>query len=337
MYTAKFGGTATAPHNLKYVLSLIDDNMGAVVVSACGRSFDGDEKVTDLLNLFYVTRDEMVWRKIETKYRRLVEINGINIDIDKLLAEKKRNMCGNDRAYYLSVGEELTAKCVAAATGREYVEAADFICFDEGGRLDYRETKRRVETLANQKFVVGGFYGGKRDGGRATFERGGGDISGAIFAVWTSATLYENYTDVDGVCVANPRCVFCPKVLPQISYEQMRLLGSCGAEVLHPSAVDLPQKTALPVVVKNFWGSCGTTVYNYPCVDDVVSVTCRKTDGLYVTSVLHNLPDMGARVIADIARDVKNCVARCELSRDISKIYASQDLTVETYNAFFQA
>ena len=78
-------------------------------------------------------------------------------------------------------------------------------------------------------------------------------------------------------------------------------------------------------------------MYNYPCVDDVVSVTCRKTGGLYVTSVLHNLPDMGARAIADIARDVKNCVARCELSRDISKIYASQDLTVETYNAFFQA
>ena len=337
MYTAKFGGTATAPHNLKYVLSLINDNMGAVIVSACGRSFDSDEKVTDLLNLFYETHDEIVWRKIETKYRLLVEINGINIDIDRLLAEKKQKMRGNDRAYCLSVGEELTAKCVAAASGREYVEAADFICFDDGGRFDCRETKRRVETLANQKLVTGGFYGGKRDGSRATFERGGSDISGAIFAVWTSATLYENYTDVDGVCVANPRRVFCPKVLPHISYGQMRLLGRCGAEVLHPSAVDLPQKAALPVVVKNFWGSRGTTVCNYPCVDDVVSVTCRKTGGLYVTTVLHNLSDMGAMAIADIASDVENGVVRCELKRNFTKIYAMRDLTVETYNAFFQA
>lgn len=337
MYTAKFGGTATAPHNLKYVLSLIDGNTGAVVVSACGKSFDGDEKATDLLNSFYETHDEIIWRKIETKYRRLVEINGINIDIDRLLAEKKKNIFGNDRAYCLSVGEELTAKCVAADTGREYVEAAEFVRFDENGRLDYRETKRRVEPLTNQKFVTGGFYGGKRGGGRATFERGGGDISGAIFAVLTGVDLYVNYTDVDGVCVANPRHVFCPKVLPQISYGQMRLLGRCGAEVLHPSAIDLPQKAALPVVVKNFWGSQGTTVYNYPCTDDVVSVTCRKTGGLYVTTVLHNLPDMGAGVIAGITRNVKNCVVRCELKRSFSKIYALRDLTEETYNAFFRA
>lgn len=337
MYTAKFGGTATAPHNLKYVLSLIDDSMGAVVVSACGRSFDGDEKVTDLLNSFYETRDEIIWQKIETKYRRLVEINGINIDIDRLLAEKKENISGNDRAYCLSVGEELTAKCVAAVSGREFVEAAEFVRFDEDDRFDYRETKRRVETLTKQKFVTGGFYGGKRGGGRATFERGGGDISGAIFAVMSGADLYVNYTDVDGVCVANPRHVFCPKVLPQISYGQMRLLGHCGAEVLHPSAIDLPQKAALPVVIKSFWGSHGTTVYNYPCVDDVVSVTCRKTGGLYVTTVLHNLPDMGASVIADIMRNVKNCVVRCELKRDFSKIYALRDLTEVTYNAFFHA
>lgn len=336
MTTAKFGGTATNANNLKYLISRVTDNVGAVVVSACGRDFDGDEKVTDLLSAYYDSHSDAVWQQICDKFRRLCIVNGIDYDLDTALAETKTDIVLFDKAYCLSVGEELTAKIVACALARRYVEAANYVVFRSDGSLDEAETERRIAAeLVGQRFVVGGFYGATKSGQRMTFARGGGDTSGAIFAAFSGATLYENFTDVDGVYSANPNKVFCPVLLRQISYGQMRLLSTFGAEVLHPDSVGLAQKYGVTTVVRNFYGADnGTTVGNAPCTLPLVGVTTRRCGGGYVTYALHNLGCSVTKVAAKLCETHGQYVTRVSCDKALLVVCGKIDLTNAVYRCF---
>lgn len=122
MIVAKFGGTATAPNNVKYLQKCLGKHHGVVVVSAIGREFDGDEKVTDLLGRYW-HGDDNAWTRIADKFRRLCLINAVDVDVEELLDDAKMRARKFGSDYCLSLGEELTARCIAKLTGREYVEA----------------------------------------------------------------------------------------------------------------------------------------------------------------------------------------------------------------------
>lgn len=336
MKVVKFGGSLVTANNLKCIKNHVDSDVGVVVVSAVGRSCQADSKVTDLLDRYFVCKDEATWAKIVDKFRLLVEVNCIDIDVDKLLFDAKVQIARRDKHFCLSVGEELTAKCVACLLGRQYVDAAQFVKFD-GTDLDFVQTEKAVRLLEKSQVVVGGFYGANSDGKRMTFSRGGGDVSGAIFAVYSSANKYVNLTDVDGVCVADPQKVGVCQTLPNIGYGQMRLLAKCGAKVLHPDSTLLPQKYSVPIVVANGLkrNSLSTVVSDSNCTQPVVCVVDEMVCNSWQTSVLHNLPQT---VVNKAVRRIDDSfganVLFVKAKDNLLQVYSVTPLICEMYNLF---
>ena len=334
MIVAKFGGTATAPNNVKYLQKCLGKHHGVVVVSAIGREFDGDEKVTDLLGRYW-HGDDNAWTRIADKFRRLCLINAVDVDVEELLADAKMRARKFGSDYCLSIGEELTARCIAKLTGLEYVEAQGYVVFD-GGKFNLKETLRRLKELGGNRVVMGGFYGGTIDGNRQTFTRGGGDVSGALCAAACNATLYENVTDVDGVFVANPKLVDGAQKLDGLSYDEMLLLAKSGASVLHPDAVEICRKYNVPIAVKSFWkNDFGTLVSNCVGCGDVLGVTCKRSmDGTYAATVLHNLSakDVALRMWA--LCDGYDGITHVECDGRVVRMQSEDDVTSKVYRAF---
>lgn len=292
MITAKFGGTAVTPRNLIYIKQILTPYHKIVVVSAVGKEFQDDVKTTDLLRQYYQTQQDCLWEKISDKYRRLVEVNGISIDIEALLADAKSRATCYDLQYCMSLGEELSARVVASYLNAQYIEAEQVVRFDNG-KCDYELTYSNAQSALDcvNLAVVGGFYGG-RAGGRQTFSRGGSDVTGAIFAAATHSSIYENWTDVYGVCVANPTKVDNVATVESMSYGEMLLLSLSGAEVLHPDAVAPVEALSIPIKIGNFFNPQGasTLISSYPSVNKLLSIAEKNVDGKIHTTVLHSYP-----------------------------------------------
>lgn len=290
MITAKFGGTAVTPNNLQFIKSIITPQHNAVVVSAVGREFPNDDKTTDLLIDYYNTGSDEAWNKISAKYKKLVERNSIDVDIDKLLYSAKSRARAFDLDYCKSLGEELSAKVVAKFLDADYVEAQDAIVFGKS-KLNTKQTLINLKSVfeGGNLSVIGGFYGGWSSG-RKTFSRGGSDVTGAYVAAATNAALYENWTDVYGVCAANPTVVSNVKTISTMSYDEMRALSLGGAEVLHPDAVLPVQKLSIPIRIGNFFNPQGdsTIVCNCASNNGLLSITEKKVCGKTVVTILHN-------------------------------------------------
>ena len=289
MITAKFGGTSITARNLFHLKDIITPFHNCVVVSAVGKEHFGDVKTTDLLCQYYQTHLETYWQQIADKYRRLVEVNGISIDIEAVLSEAKSRALAHDLAYCASLGEELAAKVVAAYLGAIYIEAEQVVRF-RNGKLHTRKTYSNAKkAFENVKLgVIGGFYGGT-EGSRATFSRGGSDVTGAILAAALNATLYENWTDVNGVCVANPSAVAGVATISSMSYGEMQLLSRSGAEVLHPDAVAPVERKGIPIKIGNFLNPYAPSTIISNCRSDskLLSITEKRVDGKVVTTILH--------------------------------------------------
>lgn len=307
MITAKFGGTAVTPRNLKYLKEVISPFHKCVVVSAVGKEYQSDTKTTDLLIEYYKNPSDVVWEKIADKYRRLVEINGIDVDVNKLLFDAKSRATKHNLQYCMSLGEELSARVVAAFLKARYLEAEQMVRFDDDGNLDVESTYRNIQNAVNgvDLAVVGGFYGGSVNGDRCTFSRGGSDVSGAIFAAATDSTLYENWTDVSGVCVANPTKVADVATVESMSYGEMYLLSLAGAEVLHPDAVAPVESKGIPIKIGNFFKPYGksTLVSHCPSFNKLLSIAEKAQDGKIVTTVLHSYSEWRiARLVSRFLR-----------------------------------
>lgn len=293
MITAKFGGTAITPRNLICVKQCLTDSHKCVVVSAVGKEYANDTKTTDLLKQYFLTRNEVLWKDVEDKYRRLAEVNSINFDVDKMLSDAHARATSFDLAYCMSLGEEMSAKVVARYLAATYVEAERIVRFGKRSLL-YKTT---LESIASAfegvgLIVTGGFYGGTV-GGRRTFSRGGSDVTGSLCAVATGSSLYENWTDSYGVCVANPAKVFDVSTVSALSYDEMYALSRAGAEVLHPDAVKPCQSVAIPIKIGNFYNPYGqsTLLSNCPSQRAILSIAERNDEqGNTVTTVLHSLP-----------------------------------------------
>lgn len=263
MIVCKFGGTALSDEeNIRKIVRIIknDSNRRFVVVSAMGKSFVHDKKVTDILNdCFYElneTGEMKSWEVVRKKYTRLADALDSTIDMRALLDETKEDILSNSyRDFILSRGEYLSAKLLSSLLNCKYIEAAEVMRFFCDGQFNFEESKRLLvqNTQSNTDiYVMAGFYG--NDGSKIiTFPRGGSDISGAIAAAALDAEIYENWTDVDGFFVADPSLVLTPALVPCLSYEQLRILSKLGARVLHCDSV-LPVCTKnIPINIRNFY------------------------------------------------------------------------------------
>ncbi len=348
MIVAKFGGTAVTPRNLIYLKRIVTKNHCAVVVSAVGREYKDDVKVTDLLLDYYETGNQQAWATIADKYRRLVEVNGIAVDVEALLSDARLRAASCNREYCASLGEELSARIVAAFLGTSYVEAENVIRFDEKGVLDAAQTYSNVRDVFcdGKQHVLGGFYGGGING-RKTFSRGGGDVTGAIVAAALNASLYENWTDVNGVCVANPAKVHNVATVAGMSYAEMRMLSLAGAEVLHPDAVAPCQSCAIPIRIGNFFNPDGadTLVTNCPSYYKLLSVAEKEESKFFVTTVLHSCPlwEMAHRLecflkqsthelhLENKSYSVDSDILRVELSEHTVRLYSRHSILNSLY------
>ena len=259
----KFGGTSMADGNVILAAAKIveaDSARRYVVVSAPGKRFSGDIKVTDLLykcSDALETNDEKTFEETFEKIR--VRFLNIETEIGKKLGmEEALNEVyvaakdGAGRDYCASRGEFLAAKIMAAVLNVPFVDATEFVQFKQDGTLDEKTFENAAKVLSQyERAVVPGFYGLGYDGKVKTFSRGGGDISGSIVARGVMAELYENWTDVSGFYACDPRIVHAPKAMKEISYQELRELSYMGANVLHSEAIFPVRSAGIPIRICN--------------------------------------------------------------------------------------
>ncbi len=258
----KFGGSSVADaiqlNKMKDII-LADPDRKYVVVSAPGKRYEQDNKVTDLLYLCKTHIEhnlpyEQVFQVICDRYMAM-EINlGIEINLIQEFEEIKSNLQkGASEDYIASRGEYLNAIVVAGMLGYDFVDAAGVILFDEKGRFLAEETNRELSAVLakHEKAVIPGFYGTYPSGKVKTFSRGGSDITGAIVARAVNADVYENWTDVSGFLMADPRIVKDPKPIGRISYNELRELAYMGASVLHEDSIAPARIAAIPINIRN--------------------------------------------------------------------------------------
>lgn len=261
---AKFGGTSLAgSEQFSQVKKILQEDPARkyAVVSAPGKRFDEDEKVTDLLiqaaeEESSSARDQLL-DQVEKRIWEIASAAAPGLNLDQEIAAVKveaDKLKGRElRDYMASRGEYLSAKMLAEYTGRTFVDAADVIRFSEDNELDRAETRKllsdRLKDLDGA--VIPGFYGAKKDGTIVTFSRGGSDITGALAAAALKADVYENWTDVPGMLMADPRIVKNPLTVPVINYKELRELALRGANVLHEDAVAPVRRTGIPINIRS--------------------------------------------------------------------------------------
>jgi len=259
---AKFGGSSVADAiQLAKVKSIVesDSERKYVVVSAPGKRFSEDNKITDLLYLCKTHLDhnighEQVFQVICDRFRAIVMNLGLDLDIEKELETIDRNIrAGASEDYIASRGEYLTAMITANYLGYDFIDTKGLVTFDERGKfLDEETDKRLREELKKHKHgVIPGFYGSKPSGEIKTFSRGGSDITGSLIARAADADIYENWTDVSGFLTADPRIVKNPRPIERISYMELRELSYMGASVLHEDAIYPARASDIPINIRN--------------------------------------------------------------------------------------
>ena len=260
---AKFGGSSVADAIQIRKLSDIvkaDDAIKYVVVSAPGKRYADDSKVTDLLYLCKTHIEhkipyEQIFQVIYDRFMAVEADLGVDVDIKAELRKIKKNIeDGASVDYIASRGEYLNAMIIAAYLGFDFVDAQDIIKFNDKGKLMEDMTNELIgKRLAKHECaVIPGFYGEKlEDGTIKTFSRGGSDITGALVARATSADVYENWTDVSGFLMADPRIVKDPKPIEKISYMELRELSYMGASVLHEEAIFPAKAAGIPINIRN--------------------------------------------------------------------------------------
>ena len=262
MIVAKFGGTSVADSaQIRKVGEIIrsDPDRRFIVVSAPGKRFPDDIKVTDLLLKCYERSSEgepftEYLEQIRLRFREIIEGLDIPFPLDEEIEQLRQTlMTAPERDFAASRGEYLTARIVAAFLGFTFVDPAWCVCFDEDGQLNVAMTGRtmRASLLPLQKAVIAGFYGADMNGRIHTFERGGSDITGSLAACAINADLYENWTDVSGLYAADPGIVSEPETVPFMSYRELRTLSYMGASVLHSDAVLSASEMDIPINIRN--------------------------------------------------------------------------------------
>lgn len=258
----KFGGSSLAnAAQFKKVKNIIssDDARNIVVVSALGKRNKEDHKITDLLyltaaHLKYNVDAMSVFNIVKERYFEVKEELQLDVDLEEEFKIIESHFSKNiDEEYLVSRGEYLAAKLMANYLGYKFIDAKDLIIFNFDGTINEELIKERVSEVVkvNKKIVVPGFYGSYLDGNIHLLSRGGSDVTGSILASSTASTIYENWTDVSGFLVTDPRIVPNPKQIKEISYEELRELSYMGANVLHEDTIFPVQELEIPINIRN--------------------------------------------------------------------------------------
>ena len=277
----KFGGSSLASaEQFEKVGKIIksDKHRVYVVPSAPGKRYDGDTKVTDMLyGAYELAREDKPFEKelsaIKARYQEIIDGLKLSVSLDQEFEEIKKNFqnkAGED--YAASRGEYLNGILMATYLGYEFIDAAKVIFFEEDGNLNSAKTQEILSEALKKapKAVVPGFYGSLDDGTVHTFSRGGSDITGSLVAKACKADVYENWTDVSGFMVADPRIIDHPRSIETITYRELRELAYMGATVLHEEAIFPVRKEGIPINIRNT---------NSPEDDGtwIVESTCQKS------------------------------------------------------------
>ena len=276
----KFGGSSLAnAEQFQKVGKIIrsEECRRYVVPSAPGKRFNGDTKVTDMLYACYEAAEagedfSGKLQAIKMRFQEIIQGLSLDLSLDREFEQIAADFSAHaGKEYAASRGEFLNGKVMAAYLGYEFVDAAEVIRFDKNGVLEAEKTNRLLEKrLAKcEKAVIPGFYGAEDGGKVRTFSRGGSDVTGSLVAKAIMADLYENWTDVSGFLVTDPRIVENPAVIETITYRELRELSYMGATVLHEEAIFPVRKEGIPINIRNT---------NHP--EDkgtfIVESTCRK-------------------------------------------------------------
>ena len=258
----KFGGSSLADaEHFKQVASIIkaDPARRFVVPSAPGKRYKDDVKVTDMLyNCYNMVKNhediDEYYKQIAARYNGIISELGLNFDISGELEYIKNALQHRSgRDFAASRGEYLNGLILAKYLGYDFIDAENVIFFKENGSFDEDKTNTvMAEELKNHKnAVIPGFYGVMPNGTIKTFSRGGSDITGSIVARAAEADLYENWTDVSGFKMADPRIIDDPCTINTITYRELRELSYMGATVLHEDAIFPVRYANIPINIKN--------------------------------------------------------------------------------------
>ncbi|MBR0416216.1 MAG: aspartate kinase [Firmicutes bacterium] len=290
---AKFGGSSLADvKQFEKVRSIVeaDPARKVIVVSAPGKRFSKDNKITDLLYLCYAhikygVDYRPMLESIRERYREIVDGLGINFDLDAAFAEIESAL-GSDasESYLVSRGEYLCARICAKYLGYEFVDAKDTVFLNYDGSIDTDRTYEAIKlaySKSSGRIVVPGFFGSLDDGEICLMSRGGSDITGAIFAAALDADIYENWTDVPGILMADPSIVKDPYPIPKITYDELRELTYMGAKVLHEASVYPVKVAGIPVNIRD----TNNPEADGTLIDESFENDDLKDDKFYITGI----------------------------------------------------
>ena len=259
---AKFGGSSMADagqyRKIRDIL-LADPERRVVVVSAAGKRNKADHKITDLLYLCYAHTQygvdcSGVFEMIVSRYREIQRDLGLTLDLEPEFAALKQRLDAKTvtQDELASRGEYFSARLMAAYLGFQFVDAADWVKFKFDGTVDQESSYEALRGLVRGVgVVIPGFYGLMPDGRIRTFTRGGSDITGALAAAALDADVYENWTDVSGILMADPRIVENPQTIPEVTYDELRELSYSGAQVLHEGTIFPVREKNIPLNIRN--------------------------------------------------------------------------------------
>ena len=263
MKVVKFGGSSMADagqyRKIREILQA-DPERKVVVVSAAGKRTKDDHKITDLLYLCHAHTQygvdcSGIFEMISSRYLQIREDLGIDLDLETEFADFKQRIDNKElnADEIASRGEYFSAKLMAAYLGFQFIDSADWVKFNYDGTVDQDATYESLQNLVVQGIgaVIPGFYGLMPDGHIRTFSRGGSDITGALAAAALDADVYENWTDVSGILMADPRLVENPMAIPQVTYDELRELSYSGASVLHEDAIFPVREKNIPLNIRN--------------------------------------------------------------------------------------
>lgn len=282
----KFGGSSLASaEQFKKVGKIIneDESRRYVVPSAPGKRFGGDTKVTDMLYECYGLAEEGKsfqnhLKQIKARYDEIIAGLDLDLSLEKEFQEIEKNFINKaGRDYAASRGEYLNGIVMAHYLNRPFIDAAEVIFFDKRGNFDSVKTNAVLGERLEQEesAVIPGFYGSMPDGRVKTFSRGGSDVTGSIVAGAAKVDMYENWTDVSGFLIADPRIIENPEVISTITYKELRELSYMGATVLHEDAIFPLRKVGIPINIRNTNApeDKGTLIVESTCVKPKFTIT----------------------------------------------------------------
>ena len=326
----KFGGSSLASaEQFQKVRAIIrkDETRRYVVPSAPGKRSSSDTKVTDMLYSCYrqaILDDDMeedfldILKRIKERYDGIIKGLKLDLSLDEEFRTIRENFSKKiGRDYAASRGEYLNGIIMAAYLGFEFIDAAEVIFFDEEGNFDAAKTDRILsERLENvERAVIPGFYGSMPNGKVKTFSRGGSDITGSIVAKAVHADMYENWTDVSGFLISDPRVIKNPKAIDVITYRELRELSYMGATVLHEDAIFPVRKEGIPIHIRNT---------NAP--EDkgtlIVEATCQKPR-FTITGIA------GKKDFASITVEKAMMNTEVGFCKRVLEVFAENDISIE--------